>query len=617
MLLLISLLVLAAELCCVLRRRIEEILPCEAAGAVLLCFLLAMARRLSLFVWIIPALALTGLGWLAVRAARGEARALARDFARLVFTPGLVIFAALAALYVIASEPHVVCFTDDLYVWCLQPRSLWARDGFVGPLMHFSPRFMTYTPGAHLFQWIGLAIGGEWSESTVYLWLWLFYATMLIPLTRRVTWRRAWQIPLWVAGLLTVPALFDSDAYQILRVDAALGLCLGYTLVQAWRLGVETERRGFLAVSLALGMALLALVKQPGVGWALLPTGFVLGLGIPRRGWKKSAREAALCFCAALAAIGAWLLFCRHMGLTGVHTTAIRSGIPPLSAEELLGLLQGLWTAVAVNAANGVPQLVLVALFALAPLLLLRMGRMDPKAARLWSVGLLTLYVLYVGAFLIALLTAFRGEWHSPVDQAAIAPLLGNVQRYGCALWYGLVMLTASLLTNEPALSAASPARLWSRRAALTAACALLLACVRWDVMAFNLLPGRYEENGLHTEMTQIADGSLWLADLENPAQDVVLLASDSYPYNRDWLQYALAPAKIVTPYEPITQESFPAFLKGYGITHFVSEGSENELYAIAQSYAADGWLDEYTAYAVTWPGETPVLVSVWDLETP
>ena len=44
--------------------------------------------------------------------------------------------------------------------------------------------------------------------------------------------------------VIAVPAALGTDAFTMLRVDSAQGLCLGYALVQAWYACRETTGRG-------------------------------------------------------------------------------------------------------------------------------------------------------------------------------------------------------------------------------------------------------------------------------------------------------------------------------------------------------------------------------------
>ena len=234
MLLTLALLGLVFEVCFIAGRRFEEALPTVASAMVLLCYMLALFQGLLWFSWIVYALVAIGLLYCVLLLVQRNRTGHSIAFLKLAFTPGLVCFVAIAVIFAIAAQPHRVTHTDELYVWSIQPLSIFAHHGLVGPLLNLSPRFMTYTPGISLFQWIGLAINGAWAENVVFLWLWLFYTAMMLPITSHITWKKAYLIPLYIIGFIVLPAVFDFEAFKNLRADTALGVCLGYAMILAY-----------------------------------------------------------------------------------------------------------------------------------------------------------------------------------------------------------------------------------------------------------------------------------------------------------------------------------------------------------------------------------------------
>ncbi|MDD3212475.1 MAG: hypothetical protein PHY64_02320 [Eubacteriales bacterium] len=620
---LLLLLILASLLyAALLQRRIEEMLPVYASVAVLVCYILAVFQALQWFVWIIAALAAYAAARLTAQIAVGKGGAVARAFRQSVFTPGLVCFALITVWYVAAAAPHRVTHTDEIYVWGLQPLSIFYHNGFVNAAHQLSPQFMTYMPGMHLFQWIGLAINGAWNEGTLFLWLWLLYAVLLMPLTAGLTWKKGWRIPLYAVGIVLVPAVFNGEAYRILRVDTVVGLCLGYSAIQAWKLATLPERRFLNGLSLSLSLSLLVLLKQPGIGWALFALALLLLAGAPKYGGRRMFRETLRVFVLPLLVFLSWVIFCRAAGLHGIHTTALADNTEKIleGTQSVSGDLPSILAGLAATLLRGspgmgglaLPQAAWLAVALLLPLLLWRSGRLDAGTAKRLGFWIAAGYLLFFCAFTVALFTSFRAEWTSPVDQTAIQPLLANLLRYGCALWYALLMLFAFIaLQGRPNLAfAAQP----GRRAALPVfaalLCALLMLGVNWSTLTQNLAPGRYPGSELTPKLEELASASFWTDDIDDPADAVVLLASDSYPNNRGWLQYALAPIKLVMPFtSDWTGDAFVALLRDNDIQYFVSEGTENPLYRIACEYAESGEIDDYTVYAVEWNNGVPSLV--------
>ena len=608
------LLVFTLELSLLCRKRFEVLLPVLAGAAVLVCYGLAMFRALPAFLWVVSAAALLGLFAVTTRTLQ-QKRHFVRDLFDYALTPGLLCFVLVVAGMAFSAQPHRVYHTDDLYEWALQPLSLYFRDGFVGPSLHLSPDFMTYTPGVALFQWMGLAIYGGWNEGIASLWLWLAYAVFLLPFTDRITWKKAWQVPLYAVAILLLPALFDADAYAILRVDVLLGICLGYTLVTAWRIAAGDKDRRFLSVSLSFALSFLVLVKQTGIAWLLIPTMILLAF----RQHGHSLKKAILPLLLPLAVFFSWVLFCQLTGLRGEHTSALADNAGKLFSGQIV-TAQDAWAllgAVCVSFFRGtVPLVALAVISVVSPLLLAGFGRLALPTAKRLSLWVGVSMFAFVLMFYVAMLTVFRSGWTSPVDAAGIVPLMDHVRRYGCALWYALLMLFVYLsITPNPSLMPAKQKTQLVSALLAGACCILVLSGVDWRALTMNLVPGRYVENPVSAELDELTDASSWAGDLPDPQNAIVLLASDSYPANRKWLQYTLAPLKVVMPFQTEwTEDEFVDLLQKNDIQYFVSEGTENNLCQIAAEYAEDGLMEDYTVYAVNWEDGTPVLTDVSDL---
>ena len=277
MLLGISLGALLVCLCMLCNRRIERLAAPFVCGLMLLEYLLALFGRLEWLMWIAPTCALGALAVLLVRLVKGRGKMLKAGVG-CVLTPGLLCLAALAVLFHAGSQGLFVNAADDIHYWAIEVRSLYAHGGLVDARHHLSPNFMNYTPGMALYQWTAMAVLGEWNEPALFAMLWLFYAVMLLPHFEWVTWKRAGWVVLEGLLVIAVPAALGSDAFTMLRVDSALGLCLGYALTQAWYACREQAGRGERLCCFALALCALILIKLSGVAWALVALGLMLAV---------------------------------------------------------------------------------------------------------------------------------------------------------------------------------------------------------------------------------------------------------------------------------------------------------------------------------------------------
>ena len=167
-----------------LQRRFERVLAPALCGLMLLLYALAIPRAL---LWIdgisAAALATVAAGLIyALARRRISMRGLWRRVVQNVFTPGALCFVFLCALFVYASGPMVVWWTDDAGYWALEVKSLWYFNGLVGAQEHLALAFGTYLPGMQLLQWWAMHAVGTWSEPTLYATLFISYAAFLLPL---------------------------------------------------------------------------------------------------------------------------------------------------------------------------------------------------------------------------------------------------------------------------------------------------------------------------------------------------------------------------------------------------------------------------------------------------
>ena len=633
MMIIISSFFIVFELCFLVKKRFEELLPPVAITAVIIGYCLAIFQKLHWFPWVALAIAAAGL-LLCLWSLREKKEANRfRRFIDNALTPGWLCFLLLACFFWLTAMPRAVTHTDEVYVWGLQPLSLYYRSGFVDSALHLSPRFMNYMPGMHIFQWIGLAAYGEWNEGILFVWLWLFYLIMLLPLTCGITWKKPGWLPVFLAAAWVLPVAFSPEAYQILRVDTALGLCLGYAAIQAWRFAHEGENRCFYGITLALGLMVLVLVKQPGIGWALLPLLLVLVAGADSQSWKKRIKDAALIALAPLLTYGSWTLFCQALGLRGMHTDLLTTQSKMITQGQLTvspADLRALFAAILSFLGRGsfsledrvlqLPPATWMAVFLLFPIGLYFTQKMKKQTMRRLVLMLLSGYVLYIGIFYAALLTVFRPEWQTPVDQAAIAPLIGNFHRYGSTLWYALLMLFShvclspenSPLHQPQVPKSTKPSPRW--RAMVCCLFAAILLNIHWPAFLEAFFPEEQSATTLSEGLESIAVNSIWADEIEQPEDAIVFFAADSYPHNRDWIQYALAPTKIVLSFQTdVSLQDFHQFLQDHHIQYFVSEGTENEFYPLAAESTADGYLEAYELYRVEMDGAEPRLVSIYE----
>lgn len=608
MLLGISLGALLVCLCMLCNRRIERLAAPFVCGLMLLEYALAAWGRLEWLTWIAPACALCALAVLLVRLVKGRGKMLKAGVG-CVLTPGLLCLAALAVLFHAGSQGLFVNAADDIHYWAIEVRSLYAHGGLVDARHHLSPNFMNYTPGMALYQWTAMAVLGEWNEPALFAMLWLFYAVMLLPHFEWVTWKRAGWVVLEGLLVIAIPAALGSDAFTMLRVDSALGLCLGYALTQAWYACREQAGRGERLCCFALALCALVLIKLSGVAWALVALGLMLAV---RSLSPHPLRLRAALFAAAApaAVLVSWLAFCAANGLTGMHAESLAEQLEALRGGQsgagaiLTRMPQAIGRAlVYVPQEAGFKQLGVLGSIVLTLMAPLALGKKNGLRLFLWA---LACHALFLAGYALSVVSLLYGESGALLENADFG--YSVLMRYHCPLVIGLFVLWLVVLWENR-----KPAG-WSGRLSLPAAAGMALTAVvllgaPWRVVEQTFFVRSNEVTQFEDRTATYLAENFWTDMLEEPENCVVAYGAASLVSRVEFLQYALAPVKLVMPQEgELDTQTFEDWLRTVGATHVVCMDEDNPVYEGALASMPDGWLDIAMPYAVRWEEGTLIL---------
>lgn len=592
-----------------LRRRFEQVLPAVTLGAMVVLTALAMAGSLALADTAAVASCALLVLWMLYGLLRRKTTpaALLKDLLRYGITPGLLLFALLAAFYWYASAPMTVWWRDDLAHWGLQVKTLWFSGGLVRGAESLNPRFGDYPPGVQVLQWLAMHAQGAWSEQALYFTLFLLYAVFLLPLASRLRWRRAWLLPLLFVAFVALPTWGNVFSHVFLGVDTALALCFGYVLLTIWR---HERGDGVSLTAIALGLVGLCLIKQIGV----LLCVFAAILYLLRR--ADQPLRSLFVLLALVVAVGGWYLYCGAMGLSGFNTGgaeyqlgAMLTGTYQLP-ENAAGILPALLGALCVRyvgditlytaAPLGLPLIVWLVLF---PLLALGLGvgKAIPMArARLAAVFLAGTTLLYLAVMYLSFFTTFYYET-SVYTGAQAGNMVLLIERYMAPVILGEMMLLITLLQE-----AAQTNRLTLRKppvlAALAAAVLLLAATTNWAVMCCVLVPDNYYqgEHAIGSEAT-VRDQETWGSALEGDTGARVLI---DLPATSDYTKeivYSFAPAKFFqeSPQNTASPEALAAYLIENNIGYLICLDETSTLAQAAAPLAGEDGFCAYTLFAV------------------
>ena len=265
----------------------------------------------------------TALGW---RLAKGrpDAKKLARD----LWDSGLFVFFVLYLFCFFSNYGKQFIWWDEFAHWgmflkeSLRLDKLYAESPF--PFWH-----KDYVPAATLFEVIWCRLSGRFLEADAYRAIQMVMFAMMLPMFNSFA-PQAWegaepagirQNLRWafsgrgrqlasVFFVMLLPLLLSKAAprfYHTIYVDLFLGVVFFYCTMLAWR---DNESKGYQALVLALGFAILLLTKQNGI--VLLPLVFMLYVAklalfsARRTGVRHNTKLFAMACATAFASVLLW-----------------------------------------------------------------------------------------------------------------------------------------------------------------------------------------------------------------------------------------------------------------------------------------------------------------------
>lgn len=588
---LIALMLVVLLVAMLTKRRFELALPPVVLGLMAVLSILAVFGALSLIdtisIIVIILVALTAA--VALLTKRTSLSGIIHGFTTKCLTPCLICLICILAYFWYACRPMTVWWRDDLFHWGLEAKSLWYFDGFVDGARHLNPRFGNYMPGISLIQWWVMRVVGECNERAMYFALFGFYAVFTLPLFSRAggTWKKWYLIPAIIVVGILLPCWGSTFSYTTLCVDTALSLCFGYTLVTIFRETAEgRDISTFGLVCIGLGMFGMIWLKHIGVLFALFAAVFMLV-----RHRRPNVRMIA-CALAPIAAMCAWLLYCRRMGLDSYNSSGIITTLEqmikgeyqlPINAD---GILPSLLSALAAKYSGEVslntspwlpvPVLVWLVLNAVAPVFLAK----DKKRGLRISLYIAAATLFYLAMLYVSFFTTFYHE--TDVYTGALSHnMVMLLERYLPPLLLGFGMLVLDMAFAAPSLKPRAGNRLRPMLAA-TVFTALFVVSTNMPLMYEVMLPDVYYQNdrSIGSELLT-RDREYWATDLEEYPDAVILVdMKTTNDYLKD-LRYAFAPTRFVVaePENLASVEALTDFIIASHVTHMVFYYENDALY--------------------------------------
>lgn len=347
---LLILLLAAASLTVITKRRMEECVPLCLTGAIAVLYIFYIsgalfAGRLFLYAAVF-ALAAIAAKMIIADSDREKRRAAAGR----IFTPALLLFLLMAVFFIIYAKDLKPSVWDELRLWAAYPKALhFSQSLQVGEGALLYPTMQSYPPGMALFIYFLSALSKTYSYGCAYAAYWIFAAALFLPALKNIRWKRWYLIAPVSFVLLCMPLLLTINSggasgdwayyYGSLFIEASLGCCLGHAVYMAVK---DPFDSAFVLTDLSLVLFIMPLLKNAGAmyGIFVILAAVAAALIKKERSPKKNLLKALIPLAGMAAAYFSWQLIINTRG-TGEF---IDFNVSSFTAEKALNVLKGLTT---------------------------------------------------------------------------------------------------------------------------------------------------------------------------------------------------------------------------------------------------------------------------------
>ena len=418
--------------CGIFKKRFEECLPLSVFSSILVLYVAGLFAQLRMGVVIAIGISyvlfLTGL-------TKSLIRKQMKEYVGNIFTVGFVIFLLSLAFIYYMTAGRLLSRFDEFTHWGLTVKNFILFDGYAnvaGSTTHGAG----YQPGISLFCYYFTALRRYMNECDVLQAMNIYTVAMLLPIYRKITWKRVifgiFLLPL----LYVLPWLFASAIipYNTLYVDCAMAVTFGSMLFHYY----THEQEGFLYYGMMLFSAVIILIKPGSEFFALMILGIVIldVLLFKRKDFGAMCREKArwllpvLYVIISAASYLSWKLFTAKHQMLQVFDYIEVSEESRLSADAILENYRVALFDMDADGKFKLSYVLWAAVFAVIGLLviLFAKGRKEKGRSIMATVLVIVGYAGYIGALgfmYIYLFTPYEGEHLASMDRYLYTYILG------------------------------------------------------------------------------------------------------------------------------------------------------------------------------------------------
>jgi len=221
---------------CLKNKKYEEIVPITALGIILVLFIFYLFNILKIGLYIIYIITLIIYIIFFINIIKKDKEE--RDkLLKYLFTPGFIIYISLFIIIFIITNNKEILLWDELRLWGAYPKILYYSSEIqLGSNVQLMDIMQSYTPGMPLFQYFFLKSIGIFKESHLILSYSILAISLLIPITKKITWKKWYLIPIIIIILILLPTIFYNSShdgleyYKTLFIEPIISITFAYSI---------------------------------------------------------------------------------------------------------------------------------------------------------------------------------------------------------------------------------------------------------------------------------------------------------------------------------------------------------------------------------------------------
>ena len=416
------------------KKKFEECLPLSIFGSILILYVAGLFAKLRVGVVVVIGIScilfLAGL-------TKSLIKKQMKEFVTNVFSVGFVFFLLSLAFIYYMTAGRLLSRFDEFTHWGLTVKNYILFDGFAnvaGSTTHGAG----YQPGISLFCYLFTALRRYMNECDVLQAMNIYTVAMLLPIFRKITWKRVILGIFLLPLVYVLPWLFVSGIvpFNTLYVDCAMAVTFGSMLLHYY----THEQDGFNYFGLMLYSASIILVKPGSEFFALMILGMVFldvlffrrrefgGMCKKKAGWIMPIVYVVI---SALSYLS-WKLYTAHFNMKQVFDYIAVTEESTASAGTILDNFKAALFQTSGDGKFHLSYVMWLAVFAVIGLfiVLLAKGGREKGRAILYSFLVILGYAGYTAALLymyVYLFTPYEGEHLASMDRYMYTYILGAI----------------------------------------------------------------------------------------------------------------------------------------------------------------------------------------------